>query len=105
MTMTTIIFTDAAGRHFTPAQLDAHTHITALSGEPADRTIMREVLRYRTEGMTARDLADAIPPDDETGLGGILHYATFATVSADFSHIIIDLAFAIDEQKVGMTAH
>lgn len=91
--MTNIIFTDLNNRHFLPHQLNF------LSGEPPERTIRRAVLGYRTAGLSARDLADDIPADPETGRGGILHYASFAKVNEDFTDIEIDLAFAVAAQE------
>lgn len=91
--MTSIIFIDLNGRHFLPHQL------LFLSGEPPELTIRRAVLGYRTAGLSARDLADDIPADAETGEGGLLPYAAFAKVSEDFIDIEIDLAFAVASQE------
>ncbi len=85
----TITFTDQAGHHFTPQQLNF------IAGEHPERTLRRAVLSYRTAGLSAQELAEDIPAEPVTGKGGILHYASFAKVSADFSTIEVELAFVV----------
>jgi hypothetical protein len=65
-----------------------------ITEHPDGRFVARRAAAYRAAGLAPEEFADDLPPDGQTGRGGIMHWSSDAEVADDWSVIRIEAAWA-----------